>query len=179
METNSEKKWTEKDGIIYFSVTSNGATGGQWTNDLKIKGVRVTNDAKEILHSENFKPTNGYVYNIAVIKGGIFSDNYRFIERIRQEALRHKFFNSDAEVACLIREKFLNEDLEAMGLLWIIVMHEPIKISSDYNFPSSCRGNLLCSSHGDLGPLLETATDKSFIKWNSLHGFAFLVSKTL
>lgn len=70
-------KWTEKDGVIRFSVTSDGTTGEEWISRLENKNFRVGDYAKSVLRSKDFKPTSGITIFIAVLKGEIFSDNER------------------------------------------------------------------------------------------------------
>ena len=125
----SKPKWTEKDGVIRFSVTSDGITGEEWISRLESKSFRVSDYAKSVLSSKGFKPTSGITYEIAVLKGEIFSDNDRITKNIRKEAKNRKLSDPNAEVACLAREKFSDKELEAMGLYWIVAMHEPIKDS--------------------------------------------------
>ncbi|MEK7478188.1 MAG: hypothetical protein AAB645_02365, partial [Patescibacteria group bacterium] len=51
--------WREQDGVIYFSVTSDGTTGEDWIKRLEGNGFRVGDYAKQVLRSPDFKPTNG------------------------------------------------------------------------------------------------------------------------
>ncbi len=120
------RRWREQDRIIYFSVTSDGTTGPQWIERLEKKGFRIGNYAKSILRSPNFKPTSGVTTEIAVLKGMLFEDNDRITKKIRAEADKRKFVKPNAEVSCLIREMFSDEDIEAMNLCYIVTMHEPI-----------------------------------------------------
>src|SRR3989338_4837086 len=87
------RSWREEDGVIYFSVTSDGTT------------------------------------EVAVLKGMLFEDNDRITKKIRAEADKRKLSKPNAELACLIREKFTDKEIEAMGLWYIVAMHEPINDS--------------------------------------------------
>ena len=162
-------EWTEKDRIIHFSVTSNGNTGEEWITRLESKNFRVGDYAKSILRSESFKPTLGVTTEIAVLRGEIFSDSQRITKNIRQKAKNHKFTTPNAEVACLIRDKFFNKELEAMGLYWIIVMHAPIK---DFDGDSS----LLSVDRSDDGSWLSSDHNNPSSLWDRGGGFAFVVS---
>lgn len=124
-----ERAWREQDDIIYFSVTSDGTTGKKWIKRLESKGFRVSYYAKSVLLSSDFKPTNGVTTEVAVLKGMLFEDNKRVTKKIRAEAGKRNLTNPNAEVACLIREKFTDEEIETMGLWWIVAMHKPIKDS--------------------------------------------------
>jgi len=115
--------WREQDGVIYFSVTSDGTTGEQWITRLENKGFSVHDHAKSILRSPNFKTTSSITYEMAVFKG-MFED--RITKNIHFKAKNRRFSVPNAEVACLIREKFSDKELEAMGLSRIVIMHGPI-----------------------------------------------------
>ena len=69
------RSWTEKDGVIYFSVTSDGTTGEQWIARLEGKGFRLSGYTKQVLRSPDFKPTSGITTDVAVLKGSLFSDS--------------------------------------------------------------------------------------------------------
>lgn len=123
-----KRAWREQDGVIYFSVTSDSTTGEEWIKRLEGKDFRVSDYAKSVLRSD-FKPTDGVTTEIAVLKGMLFEDKDRITNKIRAEADKRKLIKPNAEVACLIREKFTDEEIKAMGLWGIITMHEPIKDS--------------------------------------------------
>ncbi|MBU3934399.1 hypothetical protein KKC00_00280, partial [Patescibacteria group bacterium] len=123
------RRWSEENGLIYFEVTSDGTTGPQWIERLEKEGFRLSKWAKDVLNSPEFKPTSGTTYRIAILKGTLFTDRDRITKKIRAEAERRKLAKPNAEVACLIREMFSDEELETMGLWWIVVFHEPIRDS--------------------------------------------------
>src|SRR3989338_2547198 len=134
------RSWREEDGVIYFSVISDSTTGEDWINRLESKGFCEGDYAKQVLSSQDFKPTSGVTTEVAVLKGMLFKDNDRATREIRAEADKRKLEKPNAEVACLIREKFTDRELEAMGLWWIVVMHEPINDSDgDPNLLSAFR----------------------------------------
>jgi len=161
-------KWTEKHDIISFSVTSDGTTGEEWITRLEGKGFRIGDYAKSILCSKSFKPTTGITYEIAILKGKIFSDSKRVTKNIRKEAKNRMLSTPKTEVACLIREKFSDKEIEAMGLFWIVTMHESIE-DPDGN-PS-----LLLASRNGSGSWLGREYDDSDL-WHHGYGFAFVVS---
>ena len=150
-----KSRWTEKDNVIRFSITSDGTTGEQWIARLESKGFRVGDYAKSVLRSKSFKPTSGITYEIAVLKGELFSDSDRTTKTIRKEAKNRKLSTPNAEVACLIREKFSDKELEAMGLYWIVAMHESIKDSGGgprlLSADRGDDGSWLCTSYGNPG----------------------------
>lgn len=163
------RRWREENGVIYFPINSDGTTGEQWITRLKSKGFRVGDYAKSVLRSKSFKPTNGITYEIAVLKGEIFSDNERITKNIRKDAKNSKLFTPNAEIACLIREKFSDKELEAMGLYWIVAMHEPIKDSVG-------DPQLLTSNRDGNGFWLSTSYGNPY-RWLRKTGFAFVVSQ--
>lgn len=165
-----KSKWIEKDSVIRFSVTSDGTTCEEWIARLESKGFRVSDYAKSVLRSKSFKPTSGITYEIAVLKGEIFSDNERITKNIRKEAKNRKLSAPKAEVACLIREKFSDKELEAMGLYWIVAMHEPIKDSDGDPI-------LLYGKRYDNGSWLNTYYEHPDFKWHRGNGFAFVVAQ--
>jgi hypothetical protein len=123
------RSWREQDGVIYFSVTSNGKTGEEWIAYLEGKKLEVGKYAKSVLRSSDFKSTSGVTTEIAVMKGILFADQVRITSHIRDEAERRKFTKPNAEIACLIRDKFTDKEIEAMGLWAIVAMHDPIEDS--------------------------------------------------
>ncbi|MDP2944707.1 MAG: hypothetical protein Q8N57_04060 [bacterium] len=164
--------WREADGVIYFSVTSDGTTGPQWIKRLGKKGFRVGDRVRNVLRSNDFKPTSGIITEIAVLKGMLFEDNNRITENIRAEVEKRKFTTPNAEIACLIREMFTDEELETMGLYWIVAMHEPINDSN--GGPSLLR----VSRNGD-GRRLNTYYDEPGSRWGRGVGFASVVSQVV
>lgn len=120
------RPWREEDGVIYFSVTSEGTTGEEWITRLEAKGYRLTSYTKQVLRSPDFKPTSGVTTEVAILKGMLFEDNRRLTQEIRMSAAARLLTAPNAEVACLIREKFTDEEIKQMGLWWIVTMHEPI-----------------------------------------------------
>lgn len=164
------RSWREQDGVIYFSVTSDGTTGPQWIERLEKKDFRVSDWAKSVFRSPDFKPTDGVTYEIAVLKGMLFGDSDRITKKIRAEADKRKLTKPNAEVACLIREKFTDEELEVVGLWWIVVMHEPIKDSDG-------DPRLLDVGRSGDGRWLGVYYGKPDDGWNRGNGFAFVVSQ--
>lgn len=166
------RSWREQDEVIYFSVTSDGTTGPQWIERLEVKGFRLSKWAKDVLNSPDFKSTSGVTYEIAVLKGMLWSDNKRITKNIRAEADNRKLTKPNAEVACLIREMFTDEEIEAMGIVWIVAMHEPIKDSDG-------DPNLLSASRDGGGRWLGTTYVRPDDEWVRDVGFAFVASQVV
>src|SRR3989338_6852668 len=162
--------WHEEDGVIYFSVTSDGTTGEDWIERLEGKGFHVSNYAKQVLCSPDFKPTNGVTTEVAVLKGMLFEDNGRITKKIRVEADKRKLSKPNAELACLIREDFTDKEIEAMGLWYIVAMHESINDSDGAPF-------LLNANRYDVGRWLSACSVRPGSRWYRDYGFAFDMSQ--
>ena len=162
----------EMDGVIYFSVTTNGTSGSDWGSRLEKKGLRIWEWAKDVLNSPDFKPMKaGITLEIAVIRGTRFIDSDRTTKNVRAEGNRRGWKHGNdisPEIACLIREKFTDEELEAMGLWWIVVMHEPINDSDG-------DPNLLSAFRYDDGRWLDADVDRPGYEWDDDGGFAFVI----
>ncbi len=168
--SQSTRSWREEDGVIYFSVTSDGTEGEDWIPRLERKSFRVGDYAKQALCSPSFKPTSGMTTEVAVLKGMLFEDQSRTTSNIRAEADKRKLQKPNTELACLIREKFTDREIEAMGLRWIVAMHEPVSASRGY--PS-----MLGAGRGDDGRWLITCCGRPDDEWGRGNGFAFDVSR--
>ena len=163
------RSWREEDGVIYFSVESDGTTGEDWIKRLEGNGFRVGGYAKQPLRTPSFKPTSGMTTEVAVLKGMLFEDQSRITKKIRAEADKRKLGKPNAELACLIREKFTDKEIESMGLWNIVAMHEPINDSD--GDPS-----LLNANRYDGGRWLDAYCDGPDHRWSRGSGFAFAVS---
>ncbi len=159
------RAWREQDRVIRFSVTSKGRTGKEWIAYLKSGGFWVTPSTEFVLCSPDFKPTSGITTEIAVLKGSLFKEHIdRTTSKIRNRAKEHQFQTPSAEVACLIQEKFTDEEREAMDLPRIIVMHEPI---TGFNFMAHFLGMSARS--------LQVFPPSPDCSWRREDGFAFAV----
>ena len=162
------RTWHEHGGVIYFSVTSDGTTGPQWIERLKAKGFRFSSWAESVLRLPDFHPTSGVTTEIAVLKGLLFEDNDRITSKIRANASARKLEKPNAEVVCLIREMFSDEEIEGMGLYWIVAMHEPIKDSDG-------DPGLLSANRSGYGRVVSAYDVEPFYRWDRFGGFAFAV----
>ncbi len=162
------RSWREEDGVILFSVESDGTTGPDWIPRLEKRGYRLSAYAKQLLLSPDFKPTSGIVTQVAVLKGAFFRDEDRITKKIRSEADKRKLAKPNAELACLIRENFTDKEIEEMGLLDIVAMHEPINDSGGGL-------NLLCANRSEDGRRLDAYEDRPGFRWYRGDGFAFAV----
>lgn len=168
IEGRATPTWHEQDGVIHFSLTSDGTTGEEWIVRLESKGFQIGDYAKSVLRSPDFHPTKGVTYQIAILKGESFENNDRTTQKIRVMGKKLKFITPHPEIACLISEAFTDAELEAMGLIWIVVMHKPIKDSGG-------GPRLLDANRGGNGRWLNAFYDKPDGKWNREYGFAFVL----
>ncbi|MDO8557512.1 MAG: hypothetical protein Q7R98_03580 [Candidatus Jorgensenbacteria bacterium] len=131
--SESPRKWNEKKGIIYFSVTSSGMTGEEWVNRPESeKGFRIGECARDTLLSqdrfqipeEDFTPTSNVTTKIAVLKGTLFNINKRHTRDVRVKAKDLGLREPNTEESCLIHEAFTEKEIAMMGLIEIVAMHE-------------------------------------------------------
>ena len=167
--TTPSRLWRKLDsGVIEFTLPpTDGTTGPEWIDRLEGKGTQVGETyAKSVLRSADFRPTSGVATKINVLPGSLFKDSHRLTRVIRFDAGRRLLVIPNAEVACQIRELFSDEEIKAMGLMWIITMHDPINVSG--------RDPRLLSTVGRPG--LDVCCSEPLIGWHRGSGFAFAVS---
>jgi hypothetical protein len=140
--------WREPNGVLRFSVTSDGTTGEGWINRIQNSDLRVAGFAKEVLRSKYFKPTTGVTTEIAVLNGLLFENNLHMIQRFRDEATLRDL-TPNAEVACLIRVKFNDNMLRALGFDVILVMHDSMRTADNSWLLGVARDSTECVT-GDL-----------------------------
>ena len=162
---SNEKSWSEEDGVITFEVTSDGTTGPERIRRFEKQGFKLSESTKEVLSSEDFSATSSITTTIKVIKGTLFIGN-PLTQEIHDLAKTHGFTKPNAEVACLIRQMFSDEDLKDMGFWWIVVMHEPIE---DFDGKLS----LLGAGRSLFGFFLSIDSNRQDAPWDDSGGFAF------
>jgi hypothetical protein len=160
-----EKKWFEKDGMIYFTVTSNGKSGKEWIEHFEFRRIKMNDRTRRILLKIKASKKST-TFQIVVIKGKL----NRITLNIRTEADKRKFEKPNAEVACLIRDMFTDGEINMMGLMWIATMHEPIKDSD---------GDPIILGTGcyDSDSWLLANLDEPGSEWHREGGFAFVASQ--
>jgi len=124
----------DDEGNIHFTLTSNGRTKEQWETcfenekvDAAGKKYRLSDYAKNVLRRATEAPTTGVNYHIVVRPGSKISSNDRITNKIRAAADKKGWVKPHWEVSCLIRDTFTDDQLEQMGLWYIVTMHEPIE----------------------------------------------------
>lgn len=168
---STETKWTtDAEGNIRFTVMSNGMTREQWEQHLERRGWRIGDWARNALRRASEAPTSGVPYSIVVRPGKKIKDNDRITKKIRAHAAKQGWKTPHWEVSCLIRDAFTDEQLEQMGLWYIVTMHEPIEDSGG----DPC---LLCAYRGGAGRWLGASYVRPGGDWNDCGGFAFVVQQ--
>ncbi len=162
-------KFEERDNVIYFSVTPDGTTGEEWIKRLKDKGSSIGDDGEGILRSQEFRVTSGSTTQVAILRGALWNDGFRSVGRIRKEALYRGLITPNAEIACLIREKFTDAEIGEMGLWSILTMHEPI---GGFNGIPSLLG---ATNRGT--QRLDAWFNNPMDEWRASFSFAFVVSQ--
>ncbi len=189
--TSTHEHFTWKDGVYYLSVTSDGKTGKEWCEESfrnfyseDDKSPIIQGCAERIIESEDFKPTRGKKYEIAILDGwNIDKAEWCTVENIRQEAKERGWREATPEVACLLRKSLSDEDLSYMRANCVVVMHDPLPNFSSENgqyiltlFP----GKLIEGRFGSrlIRPSLDTIFFESEKrKISRANGFAFIVSE--
>lgn len=142
-------------------LTSPNISGTQWITRLENKGFTVGSYAKVLLNT--IIPTKN-TYEYVILK--MDKDSYT-TQEVRDEAKKRGYITPPAELAPLLREKISDEEIEQLGLWWLIVMHEPITDSDGGPYLLSCRrrggGRWLRACGG--GPTR---------RWGREYGFVFL-----
>lgn len=165
---NFSVEWTvDEDGNIHFTLSpTTGMTHEQWEQHLERRGWRIGDYARQVLRRASEAPTNGVTYNIVVLPGKKVSDSDRITKKIRVVADKKGWLKPHWEVACLIRDTFTDEQLEQMGLWYIVTMHEPIE---DFDGDPG----LLSSNRSGDGRWLRAYCDGPGVGWDGDGGFAF------
>jgi hypothetical protein len=158
-----------KSFISLPSITSDGHINVQLISDLKKKGLTIGSYAEQILKTKEFNVsvTKGITYYPGVIKGEEFSDSERTTENIRKEAIKRGGVTPPAELSPLLRLNISDAEIKALGLLWLILMHEPINDSDgNQNF-------LVLFANGFFNQL-DAFNGNPTYEWFPEAGFVFL-----
>lgn len=160
-------RWSMRDGIIYFSVTSDGTTGPEWVSRLETRGFRIRQFARTVLQSRHFVPTCGVKTEVAVLPGTLIEDQDRVTKKILSLGAVRGFRMPNPEISCLIREAFTDEQIGEMGLSCILPMHRPIDDALGYE-------TFLGAYRGEQGRWLWNLYDHPGRIWGRGVGFAFV-----
>lgn len=151
-----------------MKITVPNLTGKQWIKRLEDKGYKISEYAKYILTSPDFKSNPGE-HKVEIIKSTDVKECPTTRE-IREYANKKALYVPSPDLACAIRESVSDEDIKDMGLWYIITMHEPIKDSDG-------DPGLLLAGRGDDGRWLDAYWGKPDGGWGRDFGFAFVLSQ--
>ena len=166
---SSAINFTEKDGIIYFSIFSEGLTAEQWLEYFEKNAMTISSAVKNILLSMRFKPTIGEKY-FAIIKPNNFTDETRTLENIKTLAQTKRFRKLNAETICLLREALSDHDLENFGLKEVIVMRTGYGVNGNRRLAQICRKDAKRNSNCSIN---TTNGNEGRTPFGSEKGFAF------
>ena len=136
MET--DKNYIEKNGRIYFEVTTLGITIEEWRVRFNNNGYKISNCASSLLfansksnYNEEHRYEAGKILKVVLLKGEeIKKDSKRTIKNLKAIALKdlgkNSVSNLKGELVFLIKEKFFNKELKYMDLWCITIPHNPI-----------------------------------------------------
>ncbi len=167
---SAKKAEKTKSFVEIKTLTSDGRTGEQFLSDLEKAGLSFSGFTKTMMKGKEFNATvtTGTKYRIAVIKGEEFTDEDRNIANIRNEIAKLGGIMPPAELSPLLRLNFSDEEIKALGLSWIIPVHEPIDDSSG-------RPELLGLRASKLDNQLNAYYSHGAYGWDIKSGFAFLL----
>jgi hypothetical protein len=166
----TEPKVKEKKVITSVAlnlVTSDGIAGSDGIKDLEKARYNVGDWAKDVMKQKVYVVSNGVAYKPVVLKGEDFTDGERVTSNIRKVAEEMGLITPPAELARLLRKSVSDEEIAAMGLWWLIVMHEPITDSGG-------GPDLLGLGRGGGGRGLDACDGCSDSRWDRESGFVFL-----
>ena len=167
------KRWREVGDVIYLTVTlDKPMTGDKWILRLEENDHRASNYVKTLLRSKNFTSSAVGTYQIVILKGSLFEDNDRNLQKILAKGKEMNLQTPNTDIACLIREQISDKEIEEMGLWWIITIHEPIQDSE--GIP-----NFLAVDRCNNGHRLNACSDYPGSRWTRGDGCAFLASQVL
>lgn len=168
-----------RDGVIYFPVMSDGATGSEWIKRFEKGGFDVSG-VKNVLRSSYFKPTKDVVTEIAIInkctplKGDDWGDHRRTSKAVRCEGYRRNLKTPNIETSfLLIFEMFCASKRLPITHPWFVIAMNDFRIIDPNNEPV-----LLCGFEDDNGMChVGICSDMRDGEWQGDGGFAFEVSR--
>ena len=172
----SGQRWREEDDVIYLTLPPTECiTGLGWEQWYKDNGYFLSDEARFLLNSPNFKLVNSVTTEVVILLGSqLFRDTDRSVRNIRDAGHAGKFtqgqklFDPNTEIGCLIRKNLSNDDIERMGVWGIVTMHEPIKNSEGFLA-------MLSAQKSGSDKWLSTECGRPDYKFMDGLGFAFIM----
>jgi hypothetical protein len=112
-------EWREENGVRYFSVTSNGRSGQDWIDYLQELCRPAGSHAGKTLLSPDFFDSSWadrITTELAVVLGFRFTHEERVTSSLIAFGVDQGWHRPAPDVACLIRDKFTDKQLAAMGV---------------------------------------------------------------
>lgn len=153
--------WIKENGIVRFSLSSNGRLGSAWIEHFTSTGHEVSSHARRILLSSQFVPTDGISFDIAVVMGLHVPESNRLTPVLLEKGKELKLRPPTPEIICLIRDKFSDQAIDKMTLECIVGLHEQIEDQSGF----------LDTTPGGIGVGELTLPEH---RWGMAEGFAFI-----
>ena len=169
LEEKPIPRWIKKERVIYFTAPflTNGWSREEWKTKFREGGYRLSDWTEKLIDSSDFVLSEaGIDLWAAIIPGEYFSDGDRVTRNIHTEAERLGLTTPLVELIFLIRLNFSNEEIRAMGLYWLIGMHNPITNSDG-------RPILLGADANGGDPWLRSSYDRPGGRWGAKDGFVF------
>lgn len=154
-----------------MKLKTTGLTGTQWLARLDKGGYKVSSFAKEIILSKEFDKLNlkkGVSQEIAIVKHSDVGVNPT-TQEIREYAKAKGYDMPTPEFALLVREQLSDEDIEKLGVWYVLTLHDPIKDSDG----GPC---VLYAGRDDGGRWVYAGWDNPGRRWNTVGASAFPVS---
>jgi hypothetical protein len=170
-------RWIERDGVIYFSVTSDGTTGPEWIDRLEARGVEINRHDYNIFRSPDFESTSNITTKIALFK--VNKKSFPLKDAFTKAA-KCGLILPGAEVACLIREAFSNEKFKMMSIYRVIVMHNPIcssLLTVERGWHHFCKGLRFTEILGTFSPDYDTTSCNMSLENDLDVALAFAISR--
>ncbi len=121
VKQNEAVKWQKQKGIISFDVISDGRSAKEWAKLWKGSPLTVN----YLLSSGNFKPTDGKIYHIVIVKSPILANIDKSFKN--GMVLFEKYEFVDFEASLLISDKIKESDVRKMGYDKIEIIFERLK----------------------------------------------------
>lgn len=168
MVVDRPHRWVEHPtGEITFTVLSDGMNGEGWIEKLQEKKYQIGGTARSILLSKEFVPTSAILTKVVVIRSKCLPGQEYTTGSIFAEQSKRGWLKPSAEVACLSRLAFTDNDLESLGLTHINFMHEPVRVENS----NMCFFNI---NRNNGGRYLRTSAHYGENDgWGTCHAFAF------
>lgn len=164
-----EKKWFEKDGIIYLPVILHKDSGKKMAEWLLKQNVQLSLYERNLFLSLKMNPKRKKVLKVAIMRGTPWHGMRHLIVYMQNEARRHGLTLPNPLIPQLILEQYTKEDLYLMGFEYIIAMHDDIE---EENNPNPYLMAIDCKEEN---PTLVKYYDEPFFFVNNRDGYLFEV----